>query len=537
MEIKERNAASEIRTRKKTESLSRRVVRNMAAQSKGVLDTTLREKDTNEDAVDQIEQASFMVPEELSARGIATAKTFIQNRTNQVQQVERKDLQSKAQDISGSNMSSMNVRSASMKRPKHIRRKKTSRSGKSIQSNPSKINRSLKARWSARRNLMRQTTHQSKSAAGFLQKLGDTAAKTAAAMVRAIAGIAGGGVLLALLAGLVVAGAVLASPFGILFSNESSPDGTPLNAAVAQIQAECGDRLTELQVGEYDDIVLLGRLPEWENVVAVFASKTAGSEDGIDVMTLDEDRVERLREVFWDMTEITAEIRNSESETGTKSVLYLTITTKTADEMRTAYSFTKQQNEMLDELLSEREAMDALLIDLSITQQDALELWKSLPEDLSPERRAVVKAALSLVGKVNYFWGGKSEVIGWNYRWGQLQKVTAAGSVTSGTYRPYGLDCSGFVDWVFYNASGGTYLPSNGGGAAMQHTNCVDIAWKDAQPGDLVFYPNDEHVGIVGGWNENGELLVIHCSSEVDGTAMTSETEFTCAARAKYFVE
>jgi hypothetical protein len=62
------------------------------------------------------------------------------------------------------------------------------------------------------------------------------------------------------------------------------------------------------------------------------------------------------------------------------------------------------------------------------------------------------------VGKVNYFWGGKSLVLGWDSRWGTSMKVTAAGSSTTGTYRPYGLDCSGFVDWVFYNVSGGAYI-------------------------------------------------------------------------------
>ena len=147
------------------------------------------------------------------------------------------------------------------------------------------------------------------------------------------------------------------------------------------------------------------------------------------------------------------------------------------------------------------------------TQADAVALLKNLPADLSPERRAVVRHALSLVGKVNYFWGGKSRVLGWDSRWGQLQLVWAEGSETTGTYRPFGLDCSGFVDWVFYNASGGEYLIGHGGGAYSQHTYCTDIPWSEAQPGDLVFYPEDEHVGIVGGWDESGNLLIIHCTS------------------------
>ena len=67
----------------------------------------------------------------------------------------------------------------------------------------------------------------------------------------------------------------------------------------------------------------------------------------------------------------------------------------------------------------------------------------------------------------------KALVIGWNSRWGQLTKVWADGNSTTDTYRPYGLDCSGFVDWVFYNVTDGEYVIGHGGGAHMQHTYCT----------------------------------------------------------------
>ena len=158
-----------------------------------------------------------------------------------------------------------------------------------------------------------------------------------------------------------------------------------------------------------------------------------------------------------------------------------------------------------------------------------------LPADLSPERRAVVETALTLYGKVNYFWGGKSLTIGWNDRWGTLQKVTAAGSSTTGTYRPYGMDCSGYVDWVFYNATGGEYIIGHGGGASAQHTYCSAISWDEALPGDLVFYPEDSHVGIVGGRDESGNLLIIHCASGYNNVVITGIEGFTSIGRPVYF--
>ena len=176
---------------------------------------------------------------------------------------------------------------------------------------------------------------------------------------------------------------------------------------------------------------------------------------------LDPERVDRLRTVFWDMTKITTQVETIE-HTGTRedggwteSILHITITPRTPDDMRVFYQFTDDQNEALDELLENRDLLAALAGDLTISDPDAKALLAALPEELSPERRAVVETACSLVGKVNYFWGGKSLVFGWDERWGTIQKVTAAGSSTTGTYRPYGMDCSGFVDWVFYNVTGG----------------------------------------------------------------------------------
>ena len=150
-------------------------------------------------------------------------------------------------------------------------------------------------------------------------------------------------------------------------------------------------------------------------------------------------------------------------------------------------------------------------------------------------REAVIRHALTLVGKVNYFWGGKSLVLGWDSRWGTTMQVTAAGSSTTGTYRPYGLDCSGFVDWVFYNATGGEYIIGHGGGAASQHSYCTPILWSEAQPGDLVFYPGDSHVGIVGGRDESGNLLIIHCASGANNVVITGLQGFTSIGRPVYF--
>lgn len=400
-----------------------------------------------------------------------------------------------------------------------------------------------RARKRSQREAQRKLLQRSQKAAQRTAELSKRAAiatvKAVKGMVSGLAALVGGGALLIALCVVLLFGAVMASPFGILFANEPSKDAVPLNAAISQLNMELTDKLANLQDGDYDGIDIQGEAPDWREVVAVFAAKTAGAEDGVDVAALTPDRVERLRAVFWDMCAVTSEVElidhpaTGTTEAWTETILHITITAKTADEMRTAYHFTDFQNQALTELLEELDALDGLLGDLNISQETALALYQNLPADLSAERKAVIKAACSLVGKVNYFWGGKSSTIGWDSRWGTLQKVTAEGSPTTGTYRPYGLDCSGMVDWVFNNAH--SYVIGHGGGAHAQHTYCTAISWADAQPGDLVFYPEDTHVGIVGGWDEDGNLLIIHCASGYNNVVITGREGFTSIARPNYY--
>ncbi len=365
-------------------------------------------------------------------------------------------------------------------------------------------------------------------------------------LIDALIALGGGTALFIVFSIVIVAGAFLASPLGILFADEQQADDTvPLATAIAEIQGEYNAELEELQNGDYVSIQIVGQAPDWREVVAVFASKVAGAEDGMDVFTLDEERVELLRQVFWDMCEITTEMQDVDvpdsdpddeiDDSHTETALTITITAKTAEQMRLEYSFTKYQNDALDILLENLGSLNVPMGSLNISQEDAIELLENLLDDLDPERKAVVETAVQLVGRVSYFWGGKSLTLGWDDRWGVPTEVTAAGSGSTGTIRPFGLDCSGFVDWTFYNATDGSYYPGRGGGAATQHSYCTNISWSDAQPGDLVFYSDDSHVGIVGGKDADGNLLIVHCSGGANGVVITGSAGFTTVARPDCF--
>ena len=151
---------------------------------------------------------------------------------------------------------------------------------------------------------------------------------------------------------------------------------------------------------------------------------------------------------------------------------------------------------------------------------------ESVGENVSEERVDVITAAFSLVGKVGYFWGGKSTVLGEDPGWGTVAQVAAEGSSTTGSLRAYGLDCSGFVTWAVING----YEDQNmqavvGDGTSSQWENAKVVAEKDAQPGDLVFQRGPEagsqnHVGILVGKTDAGDWIAVHCSSGQNGVTV-----------------
>lgn len=148
----------------------------------------------------------------------------------------------------------------------------------------------------------------------------------------------------------------------------------------------------------------------------------------------------------------------------------------------------------------------------------------SVGNDVSEERVGIVTAAYSLVGKVGYFWGGKSSAIGWDPAWGTPAKVTAAGSTSSGMTRSYGLDCSGYVQYCYRNGLGGSDA-GIGGHTTSQWNASVMVDQVNVQPGDLVFYGGPErgdinHVGVVVGKSADGGLIVAHCSSSRNGVVV-----------------
>lgn len=402
------------------------------------------------------------------------------------------------------------------------------------------------ARYQQAAKAAQATAQKASQAAGrALRAILSAARSLAAAMM------AGGSTVLSMVLVICLIGLLIASPFGIFFSGEDSGTGYTMPEAVTMLNTEFTDRIEQIKAeNSYDELDMdnagsAAMVANWRDVLAVYAVRTTTDNASPDeVATLTEEKMEILREIFWDMNAITywTEIVPGGKDEADTVILHIIVTIKTHLQMADEYQFNTEQRRLLEELMQPKYqelfmALTGSYQNIELSPENVAKIMENLPADLSAERRQVVLTAYQLLGKVHYFWGGKSLIIGWDSRWGMPMKVTAEGSSTTGTVRPFGLDCSGMVDWVFYNQSGGQYVIGHGGGATAQHSYCAPIAWGDAQPGDLVFYPGDSHVGIVCGFDSSGNIMVIHCASSENNVVVTGKSGFTSIGRPEYFAD
>ena len=405
---------------------------------------------------------------------------------------------------------------------------------------------------------MQMARHQqtTKAAETAVQKTAQAAGRAlrsilAAARSLIVAMMAGGSTVVSLVLIICLIGLLIASPFGIFFSGENSGTGYTMPEAVSVLNGEFAARIEQIKAeNPYDELDMdnagsAAMISNWRDVLAVYAVRTTTDNASPDeVATLTEEKMEILREIFWDMNAISYHLEtvSGGEDEGDTVILRITVTVKDHLQMADEYRFNADQRKLLEELIQPKYqdlfmALTGSYQDIELSPDEVAKIMENLPADLSEARREVVLTAYQLLGRVHYYWGGKSLVIGWDSRWGMPMEVTAEGSSTTGTVRPFGLDCSGMVDWVFYNQSGGQYVIGHGGGATAQHSYCTPIDWSDAQPGDLVFYPEDSHVGIVCGFDSSGNIMIIHCASGYNNVVVTGKAGFTTIGRPEYYGE
>ena len=206
-----------------------------------------------------------------------------------------------------------------------------------------------------------------------------------AAIKALIAAIAAGGWVAVVILIVVVLVIALLSVFGVFSANEASDGSKPMTETIETINAEFYDsaqkKIDELSEGaetveviyEGDLESLESPLPNWSDVIAIYAAKTSlDPENPADVTVVDEENIQRLKEIFYDMNKVTY---HAEEETETvivtddagKPVLdddgdpvtqeittrYIYVNVISADYLEAAeqYALTEDQSQMLSELM------------------------------------------------------------------------------------------------------------------------------------------------------------------------------------------
>lgn len=204
-----------------------------------------------------------------------------------------------------------------------------------------------------------------KAAVKITVKVAQMVAAATKAVVSALAALGGWAVLLVALIVVIVVAAIAASPFGIFISDEAADnDSIPISAIVAECNMELSNKLDDIEnAAAADRSEIIGEQAKWDLVLAVFATKVAGVEDDTveDVVVITEDKKQKLKNVFWDMHEITSRTETAASGDNSEKVVYITITPKTKEEMIEKYHFTRKQQEALETLLQQKEALNSLL--------------------------------------------------------------------------------------------------------------------------------------------------------------------------------
>ena len=204
-----------------------------------------------------------------------------------------------------------------------------------------------------------------------------------------------GGVVLLLAMVIGAAAAVIGSPMGILFADESGdPNSIPIAEIVADTNADFGAAVNDIVSAhpecsettityDYEDGHTWASY--WPEVLAIFAVHTNLNSDS-DVVVINAAQMQRIQDTFWAMHEITYEVEEVDTtpepteddpdpEQQTDYILHITVSSKTVDELAELYNFTQDQKDILHQLLSEEMRPSLLALCGGIAVADGELCW------------------------------------------------------------------------------------------------------------------------------------------------------------------
>lgn len=238
------------------------------------------------------------------------------------------------------------------------------------------------------------------------------------ALIAAIA--AGGWIAVVVIIIICLIGLLIGSCFGIFFSSEDSGSGLTMQSVVQEINDDYQQQIDTTKANiSYDVLEISGSRAVWPEVLAVYAVKTTTDPNNAqEVATVDDSKKAILKDIFWQMNEISSRTETVTEEvitetddghgnivetvtTQTRTYLYITVAHKTAEEMADKYSFNADQREQLAELLAEENRS----------------MWSAVLYGIYTEDGEIVSVALSQVGNIGgepyWSWYGFNSRVEW----------------------------------------------------------------------------------------------------------------------------
>ena len=291
---------------------------------------------------------------------------------------------------------------------------KTSKeAAKAVQKTAKATAKAAKKAAQAARAAAKAAAKAAKAAVKILIKIVQAIIAAIKSLITAIA--AGGWVAVIVIVVIMLIALILCSIFGIFYSGEDSGTGMTMRTAVSDINNEFNQEIEDIKSSNtYDVLDMSGAKAEWKEVLAVYAVKMNMDLDNPqEVMTMDESKKQKLRDIFWDMNEIshniTTESKTTTSGSGTSATetttttktLHITVTHKTADEMASQYHFSQDQIDSMHELLDAKYNS----------------LWSSVLHGIVSSNSDIVAVAQEQIGNVGgepyWSWYGFGSRVEW----------------------------------------------------------------------------------------------------------------------------
>ena len=165
------------------------------------------------------------------------------------------------------------------------------------------------------------------------------------ALISAI--IAGGWVAVLIIVIILLIALILCSDFGIFFSSDNSNNIT-MDSVITDIDNELSNKINMIKNSNiYDEYKINYNPMSWKEILSIYTIKVS-DEENTDTVTLNTDKISYLKDIYWNINTVTHQMNIEEG----KNVLFINVSSKTLEETMNLYSFSNDQKERINILLS-----------------------------------------------------------------------------------------------------------------------------------------------------------------------------------------